>query len=402
MSLNIRCSRLIRTASLLALSVVLFLLLSWQYIVYTPDYAAFTAYDTRPVSSVTGHTPTDKLVLFRQVKGVGFNNQFQEIILLEHIARAAGRVYVYQDVSWQPRGKNGFAPLGVFSESLVTAPRRSEAQFWAECGDQVQNVTVLPEFDNKVYSSLVKTLREQPARCVHVTDWITRWSYLESDAALRLWPAFRTSVEQFRWSTPLIDAVDRVSEPLGLNRTEHVVAIHVRRGDFSYHCQDLARGRHRFNLWNRLPQLPDPLDVGVPYNATRAIERCYPSLDAIVRKLRDVRAAQTDLDMLYIMHDLSWSSPGTYIFIRQLRLAIQRENRAAGKAGRPLLFTRVVDTSQVKSALWWTESDLAVAVDLELARRARVFIGNGFSSFSSDVAMLRLADGKSEDSIRFW
>lgn len=221
-------------------------------------------------------------------------------------------------------------------------------------------------------------------------------SYLESDAALSLWPSYQTSVQRFRWAPPLLDAVARVTPPLGLDRPERVVAAHIRRGDFSYHCHDLARGQHRFNLWNRLPSLPDALEL--PYNATRTVERCYPTLDAIVHKLRAVGPADT----LYVMHDLSWSSPWTYLFVRQLRLAVARENSRNAKKGKPPLFARVVDTSQVKRALHWNEGDLAVAIDLELARRAAVFVGNGFSSFSSDVVMLRLADGKSPQTIRFW
>lgn len=176
MSLNIRCSRLVRTAALVVFAALSLVLASWQYVVYAPDYRAFTAYDTRPITAVTGHSKTDRLVLFRQVKGVGFNNQLQEVLLLEHVARTAGRNYVYQDVSWQPRGKTGFAPLGVFTQSLVATPRRSEAQFWAECEDGVKDVTVLPQLDDELYQATVKTLRDEPARCVHVIDWITRWS----------------------------------------------------------------------------------------------------------------------------------------------------------------------------------------------------------------------------------
>jgi hypothetical protein len=45
------------------------------------------------------------------------------------------------------------------------------------------------------------------------------------------------------------------------------------------------------------------------------------------------------------------------------------------------------------------EADFAVAVDVELARNAEVFIGNGFSSLSSQVLALRLGadDGSGED-----
>jgi hypothetical protein len=42
----------------------------------------------------------------------------------------------------------------------------------------------------------------------------------------------------------------------------------------------------------------------------------------------------------------------------------------------------------------WGDGDWAVCVDVELARRAEVFIGNGYSSLSTQVVALRLgADG---------
>lgn len=49
--------------------------------------------------------------------------------------------------------------------------------------------------------------------------------------------------------------------------------------------------------------------------------------------------------------------------------------------------------------LRWGEADWAVAVDVELARRAGVFIGNGFSSLSTQVLALRLGDGGSSEDI---
>ncbi|EJD41222.1 hypothetical protein AURDEDRAFT_115588 [Auricularia subglabra TFB-10046 SS5] len=397
MRLTIRYPRLLRFAALTTFCFTFVLLACYKYVVYAPDYTAFVEFDARAVSTATGHGPDDRLVLFHQVKGVGFNNQLQEILILEHTARMAGRVYVYQDVSWQPRGKTGFVPLGIFSDSLVAAPRRSERQFREECAS-VHSVSLLPEWDEKLYSKTVRVLKEDAARCVHVTDWLTRWRYLDSDAALALWPDFKASVQSFRWSPALLSAVDRIGRHLGIEHADKTIAVHIRRGDFSYHCHDLARGQHRFNLWNRLPRLPDPLEPGAggAYNTTRAVERCYPSLEAVVAK---ILAARQDADTVYIMHDLNWSSPGTYVFIHQLRTALARAKPRDG--GSPLL-TRIVDTSQMKGALRWAESDLAVAVDLELARRAKVFVGNGFSSFSSDVTMLRLADGKAENTIRFW
>lgn len=58
---------------------------------------------------------------------------------------------------------------------------------------------------------------------------------------------------------------------------------------------------------------------------------------------------------------------------------------------------RVTHSGQIP--VRWGEADWAVTVDVELARRAEAFIGNGYSSLSTQVMALRLgADaGRIED-----
>lgn len=55
----------------------------------------------------------------------------------------------------------------------------------------------------------------------------------------------------------------------------------------------------------------------------------------------------------------------------------------------------------IDSLTKWGEHDWGVCVDIELARRATVFIGNGFSSLSTQIVALRLADGGTEEDITF-
>lgn len=59
-------------------------------------------------------------------------------------------------------------------------------------------------------------------------------------------------------------------------------------------------------------------------------------------------------------------------------------------------------THSGKVPIQWGEADWAVTIDVELARRAEVFIGNGFSSLSTQVVALRLgADGGRTEDIMF-
>jgi len=62
---------------------------------------------------------------------------------------------------------------------------------------------------------------------------------------------------------------------------------------------------------------------------------------------------------------------------------------------------REVLTSKDLSLLW-TEREVDQAVDMEIARRAEVFLGNGFSSLTSNIVMLRLSDGTPIENNRFW
>ncbi|KAJ7701154.1 hypothetical protein B0H17DRAFT_924733, partial [Mycena rosella] len=47
------------------------------------------------------------------------------------------------------------------------------------------------------------------------------------------------------------------------------------------------------------------------------------------------------------------------------------------------------------------QADVGMAVDMEIARRAAVFLGNGWSSFTSNVVYTRLVDGREARDIRF-
>ena len=53
---------------------------------------------------------------------------------------------------------------------------------------------------------------------------------------------------------------------------------------------------------------------------------------------------------------------------------------------------RVTHSAEVP--IQWGERDWSVCVDVELGRRAEVFIGNGFSSLTTQIIALRLSDDR--------
>ncbi|KAF8952091.1 hypothetical protein BDZ97DRAFT_1931261 [Flammula alnicola] len=48
------------------------------------------------------------------------------------------------------------------------------------------------------------------------------------------------------------------------------------------------------------------------------------------------------------------------------------------------------------------QNDVGMAVDIEFACKPAVFIGDGWSSFASDIVHRRIVDGKDPSSIRFF
>jgi hypothetical protein len=129
-----------------------------------------------------------------------------------------------------------------------------------------------------------------------------------------------------------------------------------------------------FYSWNLFPHLPDrfPSEPDAPGKDERFLERCWPDHAGIVKKAADARrdylahAAtfngtknNATLDVIYVLtnEQSAW--------ITDLKEALQRD-------GWTVATTRdlVLDTEQ---------RDVSMAVDMEIARRAAVFLGNGVS-----------------------
>jgi hypothetical protein len=111
------------------------------------------------------------------------------------------------------------------------------------------------------------------------------------------------------------------------------------------------------------------------------MERILSAIDLHVRARPHLRA-------VHILHDGAWDHPLVYVQYYRLETALKsaRRAQAAGWVNGPM--KKVTHSGLVP--VWWGEADWAVGVDVELARRAEVFVGNGFSSLSTQVLALRL------------
>ncbi|KAG8925484.1 hypothetical protein FRC02_009624 [Tulasnella sp. 418] len=185
-----------------------------------------------------------------------------------------------------------------------------------------------------------------------------------------------------------------------------LLAIHLRRGDFRIHCHWLADRLEPFAGWNQFSFLkdrfkpPDDMDGVLTRGRKHAayMERCWPSVEQVVEKLEMTKRDHPLLDKVFVLTN------GKKEWVRELKAALTQGYQN----------TTVVEDEYVEHYRWSsviTSRDLSIlrnerevdqAVDMEIARRAEVFIGNGFSSLTSNIVMLRLSDSTPAENIRFW
>lgn len=120
------------------------------------------------------------------------------------------------------------------------------------------------------------------------------------------------------------------------------------------------------------------------------MDHCYSSLHRVVEAIDFQLKTRPHIKGLYVLHDGAWDHLPVYHQLYKLSRAMKNADRAA-KAGLKAPLQFVTHSGQLP--VYRGERDWKVAVDVELARNAEVFIGNGYSSLSSQIIALRLADG---------
>jgi hypothetical protein len=145
--------------------------------------------------------------------------------------------------------------------------------------------------------------------------------------------------------------------------------MHVRRGDFKGHCKYLARDEKEYGWINQHRQLPDrfsPEDVVPCKRESYYMEHCWVEVDKIVRKARE-------------LHDLSQSNANGPL--RSVYIMTNGDNAWISKVKHALLedgWEDVITTKDLMLDRW--ERYLDGAVDMAIAERAGLFVGNGVSS----------------------
>ena len=146
------------------------------------------------------------------------------------------------------------------------------------------------------------------------------------------------------------------------NRFDGLLVLQLRRGDFAAHCARLRELHLDFNAYSRFAGFADPWVPPADGEADVVYaRRCWPSLADVVRKVAAVRRtrAGAGLDSVYVMTngDAAWAAA--------LERALVRE----------FAWARVATS---RDAVWtWEERFVSQAMDMLVAERAQVFVGNG-------------------------
>ena len=264
----------------------------------------------------------------------------------------------------------------------MPAPRAVSAEFYEKVCPPSER-TFISSADAKdimegedILDWWVAKLEATSARCVEVGNNppVFSWFLFGSERVLSLWPSLSASpiVRDFNWSPLVTSGVAR-----NLNLLTHspaafvpdtihgLVAVHLRRGDYVRHCPRLAEWGATYMGFNQFPSLPDrfsPPEFGsmdaLDGRMKYYMSHCWPEIDEIVQKLKEVRKDRPDLQRVFVLTN------GWGWWVDSLRKALQDDGWSDL-------------TSSLDISVDDEQKYVAMAIDMAIAERAEVFVGNG-------------------------
>ncbi|KAJ7513119.1 hypothetical protein B0H11DRAFT_1698042 [Mycena galericulata] len=346
----------------------------------------------------------------------GWGNYMQEMILNSYLAYSAHRAYVFDNYTWRRDGPdidnyNGKLipariPLSVFiSGPIIGGPMPNKDVPRAVSREYF--LSICPESERVVIDTrtIQNTLGADPTVRQIVDRWVTELNSIDSPCVelaryspalfsyeitntirvLDVFPDLSESpiLSDFAWSALILQAFNDNFKFFGLptssppaNSTaplKGLLAIHVRRGDYETWCDDAYKNTMSYTGFNSFPSLPDKYAPGSHTTPDDTRKHCLPSIPEIVAKVLSVN--KPHITRVYVMTNAprAWLDDLT----RELRFA---HTWADG-----------VGTSR-DLELSWEVQFVSQAVDMYVGQRADMFIGNGFSSLTSNIVMMRMHD----------
>jgi hypothetical protein len=245
-----------------------------------------------------------------------------------------------------------------------------------------------------IFETWRKLLLEAPERCIEIQPDTSQDNYPQtfdlwfwgSGKNNDLWEEYRDSaVSRLLKPSPVVEsAVARnvyllsprgPKPPLGVSNEpfDRMLAVHLRRGDYQTACLGFAQWNSTFYSWNLLSFLPDKFHHPSGWDADRNetittyMRHCFPTEVFITNKIRESRRAYIDA-----------AKPGEVRYLDTVYILTNEQTEWTEQLKRMLYddgWNHVVTTRQLE--LDSQQKDVGMAVDMDLARRAAVFIGNG-------------------------
>ena len=148
----------------------------YAYLASAPNYPLYRSLlDLELISSrqLIANSSHPRYVLFKQLRGAGFNNQVQEILLFYHLALLTSRIYVYQPFVWRPRGENSFVPLSAFLWGATTNSISSTVFEEACSAADIKHISL--QVEHAIQWDHAKEALNIDDPCIVVDDWILNW-----------------------------------------------------------------------------------------------------------------------------------------------------------------------------------------------------------------------------------
>ncbi|KAJ7765284.1 hypothetical protein B0H16DRAFT_1661582 [Mycena metata] len=365
----------------------------------------------------------------------GWGNYMQEMVLNAYLAYAAQRSYVFDNYTWDRDGPeitswNGKPiPARIPLSALISGPiiggfmpdkdvprAVSREYFFSICPK--------PEIVVLDTRQIQKTLDPGSSVSEIIQRWVTKLQSIESPCVelargspalfsyeitntlrvLDVFPALSHSpiLQHFSWSSLVLDGFyrnleyfmtpSRYDEPPDTieapSLLDGLLVLHVRRGDYETWCNDAYRNRMSFSGFNSFPELPDKYTPPGKKHSVSDSEmtrsHCLPSIPEIAQKVLAVN--DPHITRVYVMSN----APRPWL------ADLKRTLSAAHDWIDGIATSRDLELS-------WEQKFVAEAVDMHVAQRAEKFIGNGFSSLTSNVVMLRMSNPELDASnTHFW
>ena len=177
-------------------------------------------------------------------------------------------------------------------------------------------------------------------------------------------PLVRSALSQNVAILEPINAVGSLETITSRSQIPGLVAIHLRRGDYSRHCPRLEKYSSTYMGFNQFPEFPDKFDNRKFQDHDERIEyymaHCYPTVAQVAQKLMAVRTQNPGLKRVYVMTN-GWGG-----WLRELRQILLSDGWEDVK-------------NSVDMQLDMVQKHVAMAVDMAIAEKAEVFVGNGVS-----------------------